>query len=138
MDDLQEDPMIRIKWLICHLRDRYSVLRHNLGLESEPSGVSTFFNGLHVVEQCMFRRDPQLEMFLNILITTAWLRVEEHCRNDFASDNEKTRSMALWRDAFFRASLEMKGIEGTCKAMDKANEAVVGVWIAGAMGVDLF
>ncbi len=133
MDDLHEDPMIRIRWLISMLRSRYSKLVNTPG---EPSGVNTFFNGVHVLEKCILTGDPQVEMFLNIVITTAWLSVDEHCQEDFASDDEKIRSMALWRQTFFKATLELKGIEGTCRAMDEANKAMVSAWIAGAMGID--
>lgn len=138
MDDIDAAPITRIKWLVSHLRDRYSRLRFNLGPDGETNGISTFFNGLYVVDKCILNQDPQLEMFLGILITTSWLSVEGLCQEDFASDDEKIRSMALWRQAFFKASLELKGIDGTCKAMNMANAAVVNVWIAGAMGVDSF
>ena len=138
MDDINAAPITRISWLVEHLRDRYSRLRLNPAPDIEPSGIRTFFNGVHVVEKCIIAKDPQLDMFLGMLVTTAWSSVEGLCHEDFASDDEKIRSMALWRKAFFQASLELKGVDGYCKAMDIANASVVNTWIAGVMGVSSF
>lgn len=139
MDDIEQEQLARIKWLIARLRERYSQLRHHTPFgESEPSGVSTFFNGLFVVDRCIQAGDPQLDMYLRILITTSWLSVESHCHNDFASDDEKIRSMALWRRSFFDALEAKSGLECICEAMDAANAEVVKCWIAGMMDIDYF
>ena len=139
MDDIEQEQLARIKWLIARLRERYSRLRHHTPTgEGEPSGVSTFFNGLYVVDRCIQAGDPQLEMFLGILITTSWLSVEGLCESDFASDDEKTRSMALWRQTFFSTVQGKSGVAGICEAMDAANAEVVKCWIAGMMDIDYF